>query len=174
MVDRPRSDDIRAEQLTLRYYLIATAIVLLVGSAIALRTHAVHKLHVKSVDVAGSPSAGRNQPASHYHNRAFFGDAAWALSALPECLTQTAEWSGPHESGVLRHLPPKASPIAPNTTLYFHDCTIHVERDQAFVVRGADRFHIPPHTRFWRLGEGLVSLHVRSGAELRIYSPSNL
>ncbi len=99
------------------------------------------------------------------------GDAPWALSALPECLTQLSETTGP-PAYVLRHLPAGSVAVAPPDTLAYGNCTISVVGDQAFVRRGHDLFRIPPVVHFYRTGATLSLLHVGSGGmELRVYEP---
>lgn len=99
------------------------------------------------------------------------GDAPWALSALPGCLTQLSETSGP-PAYVLRHLPAGSVAVAAPNTLAYGNCTIAVVDSQAFVRRGRDLFRIPPVVRFYRSGATLSLLHVGSGGmELRVYEP---
>ena len=114
--------------------------------------------------VAGAPPQG---PGA-----ALRGDAPWALSALPECLTQVSESSGP-ASYVRAQLPRGAAPIVPPATLVYGDCTITIAGDQAYVRRGADRLHIPPSVQFYRASGRLALLREGShGAQLRVYEPA--
>lgn len=100
------------------------------------------------------------------------GDAPWALSALPECLIQTSETTGPR-AYVVGHLPAGATPIAPPATLRYGDCTISLSGDEAYVRRGNDRFRIPPPVRFYRASGALALLRESSnGNELRVYQPA--
>lgn len=100
------------------------------------------------------------------------GDAPWALSALPECLVQTSETTGPR-AYVVDHLPAGAVPIAPPATLRYGNCTISVADDEAYVRRGNDRFRIPPSVRFYRASGSLALLRESSnGNELRVYQPA--
>jgi hypothetical protein len=101
------------------------------------------------------------------------GDAPWALSALPECLTQTSESDG-SLAYVRGHLPPDAIAVRPPATLQYGDCSITVTGDEAYVRRGSDRLRIPPSVQFFR-AEGLLAL-IRTtpqGAVLRVYEPAN-
>lgn len=100
------------------------------------------------------------------------GDAPWALSALPECLVQMSETTGP-ASYTLPHLPGGSVLVAAPATLHYADCTISVAGDEAFVSRGADRFRIPPKIRFYRTAQTLSLLRVEGGGtELRVYEPA--
>jgi hypothetical protein len=116
---------------------------------------------------AEGPSAAEHDPSV-----ALRGDAPWALSALPGCVMQVLESSGP--VGYVRaRLPRGAAPIVPPATLVYGDCTITIAGDQAYVRRGADRLHIPPRVRFYR-SSGLFAV-IREdshGAELRVYEPA--
>jgi hypothetical protein len=98
------------------------------------------------------------------------GDAAWALSALPECLIQTSESTGPLPY-VLRHLPGGSAAVSAPARLVYGDCTISLVDDEAYVVRGNDRLRIPPRVRFYR-GPGFLALLRTdgSGNELRVYA----
>jgi hypothetical protein len=97
------------------------------------------------------------------------GDAPWALSALPECLIQTSETTGP-KGYVLAHLPSGLEPVDPHAVLKYGNCTISVRGDEAFVDRGPDRFRIPPRVRFFR-GPGTLALLREDtvGNQLRVY-----
>ena len=103
----------------------------------------------------------------------FRGDAPWALSALPECLSQLSVTTG-SASFVRSHVPAGATPVVPPATLSYGDCTISVAGDEAEVRRGNDRFHIPGSVRFYR-GPALLAV-LRSGGggnELRVYLPTH-
>jgi hypothetical protein len=121
--------------------------------------------HVPAKAGAGSLLEGASVAPLH-------GDAPWALSALPECLIQTSESTGP-PAYVRAHLPPGAVPIVPPATLVYGDCDITIAGDEAYVRRGADRLRIPPSVEFYR-APGLLALLRRSreGVELRIYEPA--
>jgi len=103
----------------------------------------------------------------------FVGDAPWALSALPGCLTQISVSRGPL-AYVRAHVPSGATLVVPPATLAYGDCTISVAGDEAYVRRGNDRFHIPASVRFYR-GPALLAVlrETGSGNELRVYLPSH-
>jgi hypothetical protein len=99
------------------------------------------------------------------------GDAPWALSALPECLTQISKSTG-SENYVRAHLPARAARIAPPQRVVFGDCAIAIDNDAAVVRRGTDRLRIPPPVQFYR-APGLFAMirETAQGAELRVYQP---
>ncbi|MDQ2871767.1 MAG: hypothetical protein M3R35_01410 [Candidatus Eremiobacteraeota bacterium] len=101
-----------------------------------------------------------------------FGDAPWALSALPECLSQISITHG-GRAYVLRHLPTGMTPVQPSTRLTYADCVITVGSSDARVTRRGDRFHIPADVQFF-VKPGALSLLRTEGrfAELRTYAPS--
>lgn len=133
-------------------------------------------LRIKSVYVKVPPKAadGRLAGNAKAHGQDF-PDARWALSALPECLIQTADSSGT-AAYARAHLPAGARRVAAGSTLRYADCRIAVRAHDALVTRGADRFHIPARAAFYRLGTRLYVLErTRTGrAELRSYEPSNI
>ncbi len=101
-----------------------------------------------------------------------FGDAPWALSALPECLTQISLTRGPR-AYVLQHVPPGMLPVKAPAQLKYADCTIRVGSGDARVTRGGDRFHIPANVRFFVKAGALSLLRTKGAfAELRTYTPS--
>ena len=115
------------------------------------------------------------QPKSHYRAGDFNGiDAPWALSALPECLLPRSVYHAKKIDAVLVHLPTGAKPVRAGTTLWYHNCEIAVGHDDANVTRGNDRFHIPPHARFYKTSSKLILVRFSGSAELRVYTVSNL
>jgi hypothetical protein len=156
--------------IMLRYFVLATAIVL--GCAVVIAGWVNRDaLRIKIASVY-APARPKPQPAGASGNAVragVHGDAPWALSALPECLIQTSETTGPLDY-VLRQVPAGATPVVPPATLRYGDCTIWVTGDEAFVRRGDDRLHIPPRVRFYRKAGLLVLLHeTANGNELRVY-----
>jgi hypothetical protein len=147
--------------------------VIVVGGAV-LATAWVNRdlIRIRIASVyAGSPKpAAPNGPAAG-GGAPLRGDAPWALSALPECLIQTSESTGP-SSYVRAHLPPGAVPVAPPARLVYGDCAISIVGDEAYVQRGNDRLRIPPHVRFYRAA-GLLAMirETPNRAELRVYQP---
>jgi hypothetical protein len=156
-----------------RYLLISTAIVLAIAVTVAGWTNRdLIRIKLASIYARVPPKAAPPNPNETSNGVPLRGDAPWALSALPECLIQTSETTGPPRY-VLAHLPSGATAITPPATLTYADCTISIADDEATVTRGADRFRIPPPVRFYRTGATLALLHVESGGmELRVYQPS--
>ena len=156
----------------IRYFAIATVLVLaVVVSATAYVNRDLIKIKIASVYLPVPPKPTSPQAAGAGPKRAFRGDATWALSALPECVIQQEQVTGP-SAFVLGKVPSEALVVRPPATLHFADCTISVVGDEAYVLRGSDRFHIPPIARFYRLGEELLLLQWRGRSlELRIYKP---
>jgi hypothetical protein len=100
------------------------------------------------------------------------GDAPWALSALPECLSQTSESNGTWEY-VRAHLPAASVPIRPPATLQYGDCSVTITGDEAYVRRGSDRLRIPPSVQFYRAHDLLVMIRrTPQTVELRVYEPA--
>jgi len=103
------------------------------------------------------------------------GEAPWALSALPECFHVVSHRSG-SPAFARFGFPHGAKPVAPGRRLRVADCTLDVGADSALVVRGENRFVVPPLARFYVAGRhvildrsdgGRVDVHVyalRSGA----------
>ncbi len=146
-----------------------------IGTIFALRAHPFPSWNMRPVHATGSPSASRKQPDSHYGAGNFKGiDAPWALSALPECLLPQSLYRAKNIGAVLVHLPAGAKPVPPGTSLTYRNCTIAVGRDDAEVMRGSDKFHIPPDSRFYTTATKLVFVRFSRWAELRVYTASNL
>jgi len=157
----------------LRYLAISTVIVLAIAIVVAgWMNRDLIRIKIASVYAPAPPKPlpsegpGRGTPVP------LSGDAPWALSALPECLVQISETTGPPDY-VLPHLPPGSQPVHPPRTLRYGDCTIFVTGDEATVSRGADRFRIPPKIRFYRTSATLALLRVEGGGmDLRVYQPA--
>ncbi|GAC1503343.1 MAG: hypothetical protein NVS1B14_08680 [Vulcanimicrobiaceae bacterium] len=155
--------------------MVGVAVVCIGGSIVALRVHAARSLTMRGVQASGAPTRGRVQPRSHFRNGDFEGARApWALSALPECLIQQSVWRGKTVDAVMAHAPTGVAPVAAGRMLKYRNCTVAVRERDAIVRRGQDRFHIPPWSRFFAGGATLVLLRQDRGAELRIYTLSNL
>ena len=142
---------------------------------LTLRAHPLASWTIRPVQATGSPTTGRGQPKSHYHPGDFDGvDAPWILSALPECLLPQSTFRAKNMQAVLQYLPHNSLPVLAGTDLTYRNCTIAVRADDAVVTRGKDRFHIPPHSRFFTTANRLVFVRMSRWAELRTYSVSNL
>jgi hypothetical protein len=154
-----------------RYYAAATAVVLALLVGITAWQHP-DVLHIRlgATTVPAPPKPQPPDTPGATNDRALLMTAPWVLSALPECLLQTSESTGP--LGYVRSkLPAGAQPVADGTSLAYGPCTILVAGDELIVTRGPDRFTVPPHVQLFRAGGDLALLRV-SGArgELRVYT----
>ena len=159
-----------------RYYVIATIIVL----TIAVLATAWNERDRLTPAASPSPSA-RVYASSSPHGgfeaepgsggAPLRGDAPWALSALPACLIQRSEATGP-VSYVRSKLPKGAKEIPPGAVLHYGPCTISVGDGEAVVSRGPDVLRIPPRVSFYRTDAALALLRVSGNhGDLRIYTP---
>ena len=124
----------------LRYFVLATAIVVGAGVIIAgWMNRDMLRVKLASVYASAPPKAEPAEAIGTGSNVGLRGDAPWALSALPECLVQKSESTGPR-AYVLAHLPPGAAAIEPPATLRVRDCGIELAGDAIYVRRGPDRF----------------------------------
>ncbi|MGB6519172.1 MAG: hypothetical protein WBE79_11795, partial [Candidatus Cybelea sp.] len=79
----------------MRYLLLSTAIV--VGAAMGVAAWVnrdLIRIKIASVYARVPAKAGAAAARGQAAIPALTGDAPWALSALPECLTQLSEWNG--------------------------------------------------------------------------------
>jgi hypothetical protein len=151
---------------------MSTVIVLTIGVVVAAWVNRdLIRIKMASVYARVAPKPGASSSVAIGAVAPLSGDAPWALSALPECLTQLSKSSGSTRY-VIAHLPKNAVRIAPPARLAFGDCTIAIDGREAFVRRGGDRFRIPPSVQFYRAGAELVMLRAAAGSvELRVYQP---
>ncbi|HEY4433034.1 MAG TPA: hypothetical protein VGM99_01420 [Candidatus Cybelea sp.] len=156
----------------LKYLAISTLLVLGVAIAVAAWVNRdLIRIKIASVYARVAP-----KPAAPLHSgggRApgFAGDAPWALSALPECLSQVSMSSGSARY-VRARIPPGALRIEPPARLTYGDCTIAITGNAALVSRGDDRFRIPPSVAFYRAAGLLAVMRESDGnVELRVYQP---
>jgi hypothetical protein len=158
----------------LRYYAIATCIVLAIAVGVTAWIHRdLIRIRLASTNLRVPPKVGDAQRAGGRRSSlGLTGDAPWALSALPDCLLQTSYSQG--GIGYVRSkLPAGARELAPGATITFGPCTISVGAGEVMVQRGLDRLRIPPLVTLYRAGDGLALLRIRGGtSELRIYRPS--
>lgn len=157
----------------IRYMVLSTVIVFAVAVVVAGWTHRdLIRIKIASVYAHVPTKAGSASRQEKRKSAALNGDAPWALSALPECLTQTSESTG-SQRYVLSHLPPGSVRILPPANLTYGDCSIRIVGDEAYVRRGADLLRIPPRAQFYRAG-GLLALMRQSTdrIELRVYEPA--
>ena len=156
-----------------RYLVISTVVVLAVATIVAgWMNRDLIRLKIAPVNTPVSPKPAPLQTVGSSTPPPLSGDAPWALSALPDCLIQTSETTGP-SAYVLAHLPPGAQLVRPPAKLAYGDCTISIVGDEAYVVRGTDRYRIPPHVRFYRTAGWFAQLReYPNGNDLRIFQPA--
>jgi len=157
----------------LRYLLLSTVIVFAVAIVVAGWVNRdLIRIKIASAYARVAPKPGPSNAPEPERASALAGDAPWALSALPECLSQTSESRGPVRY-VLARLPKGAVPIVPPASLVYGDCTIRIVGDEAYVSRGHDRLRIPPRVRFYRTADSIVLIRDdQESAELRVYEPA--
>ena len=153
----------------LRYLAIST--VLVVGTLVAVTAY--HNEQVVIRVEGGRPTGpprftDKERDAAGALSRPLHGDAAWALSALPECLVQTQEWRGTLRFA-LAHMPRGEKAIVPPAVLHYADCTISIDGTEATVRRGPDELRIPPVSRFYHVHGGIALLHTAGVTTLRLY-----
>lgn len=156
-----------------RYLLLSTLIVFAIVIVVAGWVNRdLIEIKIKSVYAQVPPKPVEPNPTESVAPPPLHGDAPWVLSALPECLIQMSESSGP-PSFVMSHLPHGATLVEPPAVLNYADCTISLAGDEAYVSRGPDRFRIPPKVWFYRTATELALLRSDSrGTELRVYEPA--
>ncbi len=157
----------------MRYLMLSAAIV--VGAAVLVAgwvNRDLIRIRIASVYAPVSPKPGAANRLAPGGAAALAGDAPWALSALPECLTQVSESDG-SPAYIRSRLPPGAVRVVPPATLTYGDCSIRITGDEAYVSRGIDRLRIPPHADFYR-ANGVLALirNTPQGAQLRVYVPA--
>jgi hypothetical protein len=104
------------------------------------------------------------------------GDAPWALSAFPECFTQTGRARGPR-AFVAARLPAGLSRVPSGRVLHSGDCTVQVRAAELRLARKEERLRIPGSLLFQAGGTSLggprselVLLRVAGGSwEMRSY-----
>lgn len=154
-----------------RYFVLASIIV--VGAIVAIAgwiNRDAIRIRIASVYASAPPKAQPSVRLGAGVQRGLRGDAPWALSAFPECATQTSETTGSLRY-VLAHLPAGASEVAPPATLAAGDCTIALAAGAAYVRRGTDRYRIPPRVRLFRAPGEIAVLRSDPGGgnDLRVY-----
>jgi hypothetical protein len=151
---------------------MSTVIVLGIGVLVAAWVNRdLIRIKIASVYARVVPKPVTSSRGPNYRVAPLSGDAPWALSALPACVTQVSKSTGSARY-VTARLPKNAVWIKPPAHLAFGDCTIAIDGREAFVRRGNDRFRIPPRVQFYRAGTEIVMLREAEGSvELRVYQP---
>jgi hypothetical protein len=162
----PRTYGGDKKRQVIRYYIIATAIVVVFGSIVFAHRLARPDLKI-SARPTGTPTVEtRSAPEPAATARPFSGQGPWVLSALPACFDEQSRISGP-VAEVRAKLPPAADRIAPGTTLAVGACTLTVRAADIWVDRGPDRLRVPPQAALYRV-DGHLVLAARSGGRLEI------
>ena len=153
-----------------RYYLIATAIVLALGTVLfANRIRALRDFDVRGT-AAGTPTPVQPSRESPVPFGTFTGQGPWVLSALPACFAQQSSLVGTTRQ-LTFDVPPARERIAPGTTFRQANCTVIVREHDVWVARGADRLRVPPEARLYRTRKGLTLVYDRDGhAQIRVYT----
>ena len=149
----------------IRYYVIATIIVVAIGSIIFAHRLAAPDLKI-SAQPSGTPTVERHVAEAVTTPPPFTGQGPWVLSALPECFDEQSRLRGPFAE-VASKLPPAADRIAAGTTLRVGACRVEVRARDIWVDRGSDRLRVPPDATLYRV-EGRLTLAVRTGKDLEI------
>jgi hypothetical protein len=99
-----------------------------------------------------------------------YGDAPWALSALPECFRQISSARG-SRTFVHSKIPSGVRRVANGRTILSADCALFVHGDEVRVSRGADRLRVPPRTQLYEASGGRLVLERRAGGreDVRVY-----
>ena len=149
----------------IRYYIIATAIVVVFGSIVFAHRLAPPNLRI-SARPSGTPTVETHVAAVPSTAPPFSGQGPWVLSALPDCFDEQSRAIGP-AAALAAKVPPPGDRIAPGTTLHVAGCSLLVRPRDIWVERGADRLRVPPEAALYRVGGRLV-LTVRTAGQLEI------
>jgi hypothetical protein len=149
----------------LRYYVIATAIVVALGGLIFARHLAAPDLRIEARPT-GTPTVEMHHAEDAAVPGAFSGQGAWVLSALPECFDEQSRVRGP-AGALAARVPAAADRIPAGTVLTAGPCTVTVGAHDVRVTRGPDHLRVPPEAALYRAGGRLV-LVARTGSDLEI------
>ncbi len=156
----------------LRYYVLATLLVALLGSIFIARERHRAELRVASVQVTVPPKVTdqARDGAGHGPSR-FTATGDWIMSALPSCFVQRERRSGPLPF-VRAAVPSGALRIAAGTRFVRGACRVLVRADDVIVERGADRMRVSPPAELYRSGAALILVRPAiRGAGARIFDP---
>jgi hypothetical protein len=149
----------------IRYYLIATLIVIAIGGIVYAHRLAAPNLRI-SAKPAGTPTVETHVRAAAATAPPFTGQGPWVLSALPACFDEQSRTIGPYAE-LAANVPPAEDRIPAGTTLQVADCAVTVRPRDLWVERGPDRLRVPPVAALYRVAGRLV-LTVRTGKQLEI------
>ena len=154
-----------------RYYLIATLIVVVAGSALFAQRLASNgwKLDARATGPPPSPHPGPNAGYETTPEPNFSGQGGWVLSALPGCFEQLSSIEGP-SLALTFHVPPARERIPPRTSLHGGNCTVLVRDHDIWIYRGSDRVRVPPEARLYDTKDGLTLVFEHAGrTQVRTY-----
>jgi hypothetical protein len=149
----------------IRYYLIATAIVLAIGGLVFAHRLAPPDLRI-AAEPTGTPTVETHVAETPATAPPFTGQGPWVLSALPGCFDEQSRVRGP-AAALGAAVPPAADRIAAGSVLRVGDCRLDVRSNDIWVARGADHLRVPPDAALYRVG-GRLTLAVRSGSVLEV------
>ena len=149
----------------IRYYVIATIIVIAIGGIVFAHRLAAPDLKI-SAQPSGTPTVERHVAEAPSTAPPFTGQGPWVLSALPGCFDEQSRLTGPYAE-LAAKLPAAADRIAPGTTLKVGECTLEVRRRDIWVERAGDRLRVPPEAMLYRV-DGRLTLAVHNGRQLEI------
>ena len=149
-----------------RYYLIATLIVVVIGSVVFAHRLISPDLRV-SARATGTPTVESPvRPEAPGTPDAFSAQGSWVLSALPGCFDEQSRVRGP-VTALAAKLPDERDRVAPGTTLTSGACTVRVGAHDLVVRRDGDRLRVPPDAALYRV-DGRLTLVVRTGSTVEI------
>ena len=150
-----------------RFFAAAAVLVAAFVFVVTLRKMSPPALRV-SARASGTPSAARAESRESATPASLYGDAPWALSALPDCARQHSEDRGSITS-IRAKIP--ANAVAVKEIVHAGPCTIEITANGILVRRGSDRLRIPPPARllYWHDRYYLYE-EDRKAAVLRVYS----
>jgi hypothetical protein len=153
-----------------RYLLIATAIVFGAIAIFAPLRRANVPLEIASVSASPAGGGSATNAPQERPRSALSLEAAWALSALPECLRQCALRRG-DEAEIRARLPARSERLAAGSVVVSGACRLFAGGDDVRVERTGDRLRVPPPAALYASGEGLTLVERRRNVTtLRTYS----
>jgi len=154
-----------------RFYLIATALVVAIGSIVVAHRFAVTAWRPRAQTPHRAPPASGNGNAGFVVTPPpfFDGQGGWVLSALPACFDQLSATEGP--AALMRgRVPPARERVPPGTTLRAGNCSVYVRPHDVWVFRGRDRLRVPPDAGLFRTAAGLTLLYAHADrVDVRVY-----
>ncbi len=151
-----------------RYYIVATLIVVALGSILFARRLAAPDLKI-SARATGTPTVeSPARPEARESSGGFSAQGPWVLSALPACFDEQSRLRGPARL-VAPKIPPASERIAPGTTMTVRACTVEVRAHDVVVTREADRLRVPEAALYRDAGNLVLVAHDGPTTEIRRY-----